>query len=147
MMRLIYRSILCLHPPAFRRRFGGEMLWIFDQALASEGVPALLWDGVVSLARQWLLRSGSWIIGAAMAGAVIQVILVGVGMLALGYSRAAYPDSVPIGMLSLLRLTAWLVAGILLTVLLAVLWFRKVSLCSNSSTLRNATRALPPLRT
>jgi hypothetical protein len=146
-MRLLYRSILCLHPPAFRRRFGGEMLWIFDQALASAGVPALLWDGLVSHGRQWLLRSGSWLVGAAMAGAVIQVILVGIGMLAAGHSRAAYPDSVPIGMLSLLRLTAWLVAGILLTVLLAVLWFRKVSLCSNSAKSRNATRALSPLKT
>ena len=29
-LRALYRSILHLHPPAFRDRFGEEMLWIFD---------------------------------------------------------------------------------------------------------------------
>jgi hypothetical protein len=30
-LRVLYRSILHLHPPAFRHRFGEEMLWIFDE--------------------------------------------------------------------------------------------------------------------
>jgi hypothetical protein len=30
-LRALYRSILHLHPPAFRDRFGEEMLWIFDE--------------------------------------------------------------------------------------------------------------------
>ncbi len=31
MMRLLYRFLLALHPREFSRRFGSEMLWIFDQ--------------------------------------------------------------------------------------------------------------------
>jgi hypothetical protein len=30
-LRVLYRSILHLHPPVFRDRFGEEMLWIFDE--------------------------------------------------------------------------------------------------------------------
>jgi hypothetical protein len=31
MMRVLYRLILWLHPPAFRRRFGDQMLSIFEE--------------------------------------------------------------------------------------------------------------------
>ncbi|MFX8895308.1 hypothetical protein ABTM96_19440, partial [Acinetobacter baumannii] len=36
------------------RRFGDEMLWIFDEAAQDQ--PRLILDGVVSLFRQWALR-------------------------------------------------------------------------------------------
>jgi hypothetical protein len=147
MIGFLYRCVLGLHPPGFRRQFAEEMRWIFDEAAAAEGAASLLWDGVISLARQWVLRSGSWKFGAAVAAAIVQVIVLGTGMLALGYSRSAYLPQTRIGMLGLLQLTAWLVAGILLTILLTVLWFRKVSLCSNSGTSRSATRALRPSKT
>ena len=48
------------------------MLWIFEEAAKSESPFALFRDGFVSLARQWMLRSGSWKIAAALAGAVVQ---------------------------------------------------------------------------
>jgi hypothetical protein len=95
MIRACYRCLLALHPPAFRRQFAAEMLWIFDQ---SGGTPALLLDGAVSLARQWLLRTGWWRVVAALAIAAIQVTLGGFGMLLFGHRQvlelASDPSSV-----------------------------------------------------
>jgi CubicO group peptidase (beta-lactamase class C family) len=47
-----------MHPRAFRREFGHEMMWIFDQVAAKESTVPLLADGVVSLARQWAVHGG-----------------------------------------------------------------------------------------
>src|SRR5437879_829331 len=58
MLRLLYRWLLCLHPPAFRRRYAEEMMWIFDEA-AAQGVASLFADALVSLTRQWVMRSAS----------------------------------------------------------------------------------------
>jgi hypothetical protein len=87
MIRTFYRGLLWLHPPLFRRQFAGEMLWIFDQAADSQGAFSLFFDGLVSLARQWLLRSGSWKVAAALALALLQVTLGGFGMLLFGPRR------------------------------------------------------------
>jgi hypothetical protein len=79
MTRALYVSLLKLHPPAFRRQFGGEMLWIFDEARLSEGAFVLLLDLLISVTRQWLLRSGVWKVAFALAGAVVQVMAGGAG--------------------------------------------------------------------
>jgi len=84
MTRTFYRWLLRLHPPVFRRQFAGEMLWIFDEASGTEGGRSLLLDGLVSLARQWLLRSGSWKVAAALILALVQV---SAGGLALEFVR------------------------------------------------------------
>ncbi|HEY6266817.1 MAG TPA: serine hydrolase domain-containing protein [Candidatus Acidoferrum sp.] len=60
MCRSLYRLLLKLHPPAFRERFAEEMLWIFDEAAATQGVPRLFADAFVSLMRQWVVRPESW---------------------------------------------------------------------------------------
>jgi D-alanyl-D-alanine carboxypeptidase len=60
MCRSLYRLLLKLHPPAFRQRFAAEMLWIFDEAAAAQGVPRLFADAFVSLLRQWVARPESW---------------------------------------------------------------------------------------
>jgi hypothetical protein len=86
MIRTLYRGLLWLHPPFFRRQFGDEMLWIFDQA-SSQGALALFLDGLASLARQWLLRSGWWKVAVAMALALVQVSLGGLAMSRLGPPR------------------------------------------------------------
>ena len=65
------------------------MLWIFDQASASQGTAGLFFDGLVSLARQWLLRSGSWKVAVALALAVVQVVLGGFSLLLFGQHRVA----------------------------------------------------------
>jgi hypothetical protein len=60
MTRTIYRSLICLHPPAFRLRFEEELLWIFDESAGASGAAPLLYDAVISLLRQWLIRSEMW---------------------------------------------------------------------------------------
>ena len=54
--RSLYRCILRLHPTAFHREFGGEMLWIFDEEFAKRSVIPLFADAFASLGRQWMLR-------------------------------------------------------------------------------------------
>jgi len=60
MTRTLYRSLIGLHPPAFRLQFASELLWIFDEARDESDATPLLYDAVISLLRQWLLRSGMW---------------------------------------------------------------------------------------
>jgi hypothetical protein len=60
MLRSLYRCLLRLHPPSFRKRFAEEMLSIFDQAAECQARFKLLGDGLVSLARQWALRPEFW---------------------------------------------------------------------------------------
>jgi hypothetical protein len=57
--RSLYRWLLRIHPPAFRREFADEMLWIFDQVSARQSTLPLFADAATSLARQWVLR-GDW---------------------------------------------------------------------------------------
>jgi len=54
--RSFYRCLLRLHPPSFQREFADEMLWIFDEIAAKQSTLPLFGDGLVSLARQWVLR-------------------------------------------------------------------------------------------
>lgn len=75
MTRTLYRWLVCLHPPAFRLRFGQELLWIFDESSDASGAAPLVYDATISLLRQWLMRSGmwKWVLGG-IAGAVPIVI-------------------------------------------------------------------------
>ena len=56
MLRSLYRCVLHLHPPGFRKRFAAEMLSIFDHTAGKSAAVRLLADGLVSLVRQWILR-------------------------------------------------------------------------------------------
>jgi uncharacterized membrane protein len=60
MTRTLYRWLVYLHPPTFRLRFEEELLWIFDESSDASGATPLLYDVAISLARQWVLRSGMW---------------------------------------------------------------------------------------
>lgn len=60
MLRSLYRCALGLHPPAFRRRFAEEMLFIFDQQTSKSAAAKLLIDALVSTFRQWILRPECW---------------------------------------------------------------------------------------
>jgi hypothetical protein len=60
MLRAIYRFVLRLHPPSFRRRFGEEILSIFDQSNAKRVKCRLLVDGLFSLGQQWAFRPDFW---------------------------------------------------------------------------------------
>jgi hypothetical protein len=78
MNRILYRGLVCLHPPAFRLRFEQELLWIFDESSDASGAAPLLCDAAVSLLRQWIMRSGmwKWVVGS-IAGAVPLLIAFG----------------------------------------------------------------------
>jgi hypothetical protein len=56
MLRRLYRCAVRLHPPSFRRRFGEEMLYIFDQQKGPLSALGVMLDCVFSLLRQWTLR-------------------------------------------------------------------------------------------
>lgn len=58
--RSLYRGLLRLHPEPFRRRYGEEMLWIFDDAEGPAPRLRLLADCILSLGRQRALRSAHW---------------------------------------------------------------------------------------
>lgn len=55
MLGHLYRCVVRLHPSSFRRRFGDEMLYIFDQQQGIVAALGLMLDGFFSLVRQWRL--------------------------------------------------------------------------------------------
>jgi hypothetical protein len=87
--RGIYRALLCLHPPAFRRRFADEMLWIYDQAAPDQGAASLVTDGCVSVIRQWLTNSGAWTIAVGAIGGLLELLMA--GSLIMGPPQRTYP--------------------------------------------------------
>jgi hypothetical protein len=125
-VRALYQCLLLLHPPAFRRRFAAEMLFIFDEAAQSTGGPALIFDGVVSLARQWLLRSASWKLAVAILGACIEITAGGLIWLAPAHlqSSARAPAMDVDGMETLMTLIIGSVMAIVVMVAAASLWTR-----------------------
>jgi hypothetical protein len=78
MLRRIYRCILRLHPPAFRGRFGDEILSIFDQAKGKLSGFQLLMDSILSLIRQWTLRPEFWSESASVSAPAPQAALDGI---------------------------------------------------------------------
>jgi hypothetical protein len=88
----LYRWLVRLHPPAFRERYGPEMLCVYDEAECGER-PRLLADGIVSLVRQWVVRSRYWIVGVAVLGALLQFAVAGTAWL--GAARPALTRWLP----------------------------------------------------
>ena len=127
MTRLLYRLLLCLHPPAFRRQFGGEMLWIFDET-AGAAVWMLLADALISLARQWLLRSGAWKLLAAGAGGLVQITVGGLGLFLVRRLHAPELSSMHAPMETdmgrLIYLAVWVVGTIVCSVIALALWVK-----------------------
>lgn len=72
MIRTLYRALLWLHPASFEERFAEDMLWIFDLRRASETGTMLFVDCLISLCRQWILRTGAWKFGV---GILVNLIL------------------------------------------------------------------------
>ena len=63
--RFLYRCLVQLHPPAFRRQFAPEMLWIFDEIADHDARIELFADALTSLGRQWVVR---WAIQKLLIG-------------------------------------------------------------------------------
>jgi hypothetical protein len=127
--RFLYTAILRLHPPAFRRLFAAEMLWIFDEARATEGAFVLLLDLLISVARQWLVRSGLWKVMLALAGATLQLMVGGVGWIASIRHTASrttganHPGAAVTPLISdLMLLTLWSVGIVFVGVFTSASW-------------------------
>lgn len=134
MIRNLYRCVVWLHPTSFRREFGEEMLWLFDEASENDGVLGLFADGFASLARQWLLRSGSWKVAVALALAVFQVTLGGLGQAVVlhrypifrsaAFTHIALSRNVTADIGTFAAITVPTIAGLLVAVSLLALWSR-----------------------
>jgi hypothetical protein len=74
-MRPLYALLISLHPSSFRKRFAQEMSLIFDEAANSWGAGSLFRDAILSLLRQWLIRSELWKWVAAGIGGVVLLII------------------------------------------------------------------------
>jgi hypothetical protein len=74
MRRAIYRTLLALHPSAFRRQFADEMLWVFDQADRDREASGFCADVAGSLLRHWLRQPMLWRIAGAAAGGVLMLL-------------------------------------------------------------------------
>lgn len=61
MMRWLYSLLIRWHPTRFRRQFGEEMLYIFDESVRQQSGFPLLTSAAISMLRQWLLRSEYWL--------------------------------------------------------------------------------------
>lgn len=120
--RSLYRLLLWCHPPSFRRRFAGEMMWIFDETASRQGPWQLLADGLVSLLRQWFLRSGAvWKLPLAALGGLLAPLL-GLGLLPI--VRQASSNIRIHSLASLMILTTLCSMLIItLTLILCVSWF------------------------
>lgn len=64
MLKHLYRLAIRLHPSDFRKRFGDEMLYIFDQQEKTPALFGLVLDSLFSLLRQWASRPQEEIIGS-----------------------------------------------------------------------------------
>lgn len=126
--RAIYRLLVRLHPAEFREQFGLEMLWVFESAA---GGPGLLWDGALSLVRQWTLRAIAWKIPASLSLACLPLLLIFGGF----QRHAVQPATRPVDVASLTRLM-WFILECALVLVGglsgAVLWFRSFSARRNS---------------
>jgi hypothetical protein len=72
----LYELLVRLHPRAFRERFGQEMLGVFEESDTAPS-PSLFADCLISLMRQWVLRSGYWPVVVAGLGALALMMLAG----------------------------------------------------------------------
>src|SRR6185369_3393607 len=109
------------------------MLWIFEEA-AGDGVAPLFTDGLISLLRQWLLRTGPWKLVAALVGGLLEVTAGGLGWLLFSQSRmtehlaAPAPDAAQAqAMSTMIYVGMWAVTGVLLMVVFLVFWVKRLN--------------------
>jgi hypothetical protein len=121
-MRSLYDFLLRLHPPQFRERFAAEMMLNFEEAEQSKQPPCRLFlDCLISLLRQWLLRSALWKLALAIVCASFQLLAFGLlwHLPAHGDRHAMTIATTPQGLQGLLL---GVVAVTLLTATMTALW-------------------------
>ena len=122
MTSVLYRCVIWLHPPSFRRRFGDEMLWIFEEAAKEMGSTAFLVDGLASLGRQWAMNPTVWKAPIIAFGAVLPFVCLGILPRTSALNKAnvlAAPDFFLVAVLAPL-------VTVSLGLIFAVSWFRFV---------------------
>jgi hypothetical protein len=76
MARTVYLCLVLMHPPGFRRRFGDEMLFVFEEAACgAQSTARLLVDALLSALRQWLLSPATLTVAAALVGGLIPILV------------------------------------------------------------------------
>ena len=70
-MKSLSRLLVTLHPQDFRRRFGGELLAILEEAPAAA---PLLTDLGLSLFRHWVLRRPLWRVALILVCAALPLL-------------------------------------------------------------------------
>ena len=128
-MRTLYKLLLCLHPPDFRKQFAAEMLWIFDESTTVAARWTILFDGFVSLLREWLLRSGAWKLLAAAILGLAQITVGGFGWVLIGYlhgtSHRPDPPFDSNELARLMYLVVWTAGGVIVSVIALAIWVKK----------------------
>jgi hypothetical protein len=132
MMRRLYRSLVRLHPTAFRARFGPEMMCTFEEAAGHEGHLGLTLDAAASLLRQWLLRETVWKYPEALCAALL-VGLTGIRLPAPARSHhAVHPEGASVEFFLVAALASLI--AVCLTTIFCVYWFRVASRLRQGST-------------
>ncbi len=120
MTRSFYHFLVRMHPPAFRQRFGDEMMSVFDEAAAHYSFEIVL-DGVLSFTRQWLLRTDSWKLLLAVCGGYIQVFGFGVPIKA-HQSWIQNPQALTASMQQIIVFALALICSLFLVITSISLW-------------------------
>jgi hypothetical protein len=132
MMRTVCGLLVGLHPPAFRARFGIEMMCTFDEACGTQSALRLTLDAAASLFRQWLLRESVWKYPAALCAAVV-VVAIGMRLPVPPPSRHHLQPETASAELFLLAALASVIA-VSLTTIFCVFWFRMANRLRQRST-------------
>jgi hypothetical protein len=103
------------------------MLWVFEEAHVSEGAWILLFDLLVSLCRQWLLRTGLWKVAVAVIGAALQM-LPSLNVYARSRSLSIRPMAeTPVEAQGFAVIVMCMISLVILLVVSTVLWATRVS--------------------
>jgi hypothetical protein len=118
MTRTLYRTLLLLHPSGFRRRFAGEMLCVFDEAVVESAASGFCLSIALSLARHWFRHPGLWrTVGAIVGGGLTLLPRVAAPHL-------RFPATAPISSDALILLTAGVLIAIVATLVVTVVLFQ-----------------------
>ncbi len=127
MTRSLFKGLLWIHPPAFRKQFAAEMIWIYDEAALESSGAAFVGDAAISLLRQWFLRTALWKVLAAIAGGALELrVAFGFVHTVTRFSTPSAFSAVNPELSALMQLIALVTLGLLSAVILLVFWWRSM---------------------
>ena len=120
MTRTLYRALLLLHPSAFRHRFAGEMLYVFDEAYAESAASGFCISIAFSLFRHWFRHPALWRTTGAIAGGVATLLP------RIANSRLRFRAAAPLSNETLIVVIVGVLTAILATLIITVTLFHNV---------------------